>query len=382
HILWRQGIDRVGARLVARRDAGQAGRAPAVGVGLLPFRRVRPALPEHGGVGMGGVLQDGGAVHDADALGQHVVHGSALLDAAGVVVGVAGETGGRLPGDEQLGQIGVPLVEFDVVRGDALDEVGGLFVAMVLPRGEAHQQLRVARLGDQAILPLRVGEVLELARDLVGLDEVGVPGGDDVDHVGGDPVLAAQALGIGVGLGGHALEEDALLVELLHVVGRTIEDVGERAAAAPLGHDAGRERIAGCVDVVHLDAREALLEGGQDHLSVDLRQRSVEGEWRASAFAFSYSSSSGMVRAAASASLAAPGAALAAEPRAGAGSPAAGAAGRVAPAQATSSAVAVIKIPKALCFIALSSLLPAGGLGGPPGTARSALIQPRTGRAV
>jgi hypothetical protein len=79
-------------------------------------------------------------------------------------------------------------VKFDPVRGNLLEQVDGLFIALVFSFGQTHQQLKITRLGNQLVLPLGIREIFELLWLFSFLDKVGVSSRDVKLGVGGNPI--------------------------------------------------------------------------------------------------------------------------------------------------------------------------------------------------
>ncbi len=78
-------------------------------------------------------------------------------------MGVAGDTGGRLPGNEKLGELRVALVKLDIVCGQLAEKLNRFLVVFVFMSRQPDEQFDIPRFGDQLALPLGVGKVFESA---------------------------------------------------------------------------------------------------------------------------------------------------------------------------------------------------------------------------
>ena len=100
----------------------------------------------------------------------------------------------------------------------------------------------------------------------------------DINQIGRDPGRSFKLLGICRRFGIEFFEEQSLALDTHHAVQQRLKNIGDDLAAARFGDDPGRELIRRGIDVIDLDARETLLEGGKNGRRVNLRQGRVEIE--------------------------------------------------------------------------------------------------------
>ena len=62
--------------------------------------------------------------------GKHIAKRRALLDAQRVMMRVAGQTGGRLAGDEKFGELRMPLVKLNVVGRNSPNKIESFFIVL------------------------------------------------------------------------------------------------------------------------------------------------------------------------------------------------------------------------------------------------------------
>ena len=107
-------------------------------------------------------------------------------------MGVAGDTGGRLPGNEKLGELGVALMKLDIIGRELADKLNRLLVVFVFVSRQPDEQFDIPRFGDHSALPFGVGEVFELPRFILFLDRIGIPRSDDKEHIRGQPIASLE----------------------------------------------------------------------------------------------------------------------------------------------------------------------------------------------
>ena len=128
------------------------------------------------------------------------------------------------------------------------------------------------------ILPTWIGKIVKLFRLFLLLNFRRIPGGHDVNQIGGHPGCSFELGWIFSGLRIQFVEEQALALNPNHAVQKRLKNVGDNLAAARFSNDTGGELIRRCVDVIDLDTRKTLLEAGQNARGVHLRQGRIEIE--------------------------------------------------------------------------------------------------------
>src|ERR1044072_6847681 len=172
----------------------------------------------------------------------------------------------------------MPFVKFRVVRGNALEQCNGFFIAFVLVARQADQQLKIARLGDDTILPARVGEILELFWLFLFLHLCRVPRRHDINQITGNPARSFELLGESVSFRIESVEKQTLILYVYQAVQQRLKNIGEYSAATSLGNHPSRKLIRSGVNMIDFNPGKTLLERGKNRLRVDLRERSVKVE--------------------------------------------------------------------------------------------------------
>src|SRR6266576_4986217 len=113
---------------------------------------------------------------------------------------VAGQTGGRLAGDEKFGELRMPLVKLNVVGRNSTNKIESFFIVLEFMSGETDQQFDIARLSDQFSFPFGIGEVVELFWLVLFFYQVRIPCGGNDHHVRRQPILTFQIVRISGGL--------------------------------------------------------------------------------------------------------------------------------------------------------------------------------------
>jgi hypothetical protein len=123
-------------------------------------------------------------------------------------------------------------VKFRVVGRDPLEQRDGLLIALVLVARQADEQLKIARLSDEPILPTRIGEILELFRLFFLLHFSRVPRRHDVNQIAGDPARAFKLSGIGRRFGIKLFEKKTLILDVNQAVEKSLKNIGDYLTAA------------------------------------------------------------------------------------------------------------------------------------------------------
>ena len=89
----------------------------------------------------------------AISFGQHKAKRRAFPNPRRIVMGVAGDTGGRLPGNEKLGELGVSLVKLDAICRQLAHKFNRFLVVFVFMSRQPYEQFHIPRFGDQPPLP-------------------------------------------------------------------------------------------------------------------------------------------------------------------------------------------------------------------------------------
>src|SRR4029077_17303307 len=119
--------------LVKRLNFGMSWIAAALGVSRLAFFRLRPTRVEERAVRMRRILRHSRRYDRRYSLRKHITHRRPLLDSHRIVMRVTGDTNGGLPGNQQLGEVGMSLVKLDIISGNLGQDFAGLIQTLKLP---------------------------------------------------------------------------------------------------------------------------------------------------------------------------------------------------------------------------------------------------------
>ena len=138
---------------------------------------------------------------------------------------VAGQTGGRLAGDEKFGELRMPLVKLNVVGRNSPNKIESFFIVLEFMSGETDQQFDIARLSDQFSFPFGIGEVVELFRFVFFLYQIRIPCAGNDHHISRQPGATFQALRISGGFRRQPVDNEFLINDLKHVLQGHLKDI-------------------------------------------------------------------------------------------------------------------------------------------------------------